>query len=150
MIELRLSELPIAAASFVAGRVFLQSEQVIQKKKELYQEYLDNCITAHDAYKQDSATNLDLDAIAPKGDFFLYASQEVIVLAGKHVQSLEQAFESIDDETEALHPHFKASVRIYNRMLIEMRRDVLGWSWQGLKERAVGSKRARKMLEENK
>lgn len=151
MIDIGLGEISIAIVSFVAGRVFVQSEAVLVQKKRTYQEYLDVCLTAHDAYKQTAANDekaeppvIDLDVIRPKGEFFLYASQEVIILAGQHVETLAAAYSEIDESTEALHPAFTKSVQAYNRMLVAMRRDVMGWSLQGISERIFGFKRARK------
>jgi hypothetical protein len=151
--DIGLGEISIAIVSFVAGRLFVQSEAVLVQKKKVYQEYLDNCLTAQDAYKQFSDSEvppsdqvINLDNIRPKGEFFLYASQEVIVLAGQHVETLGAAFNEIDQSSEALHPAFTNSVQAYNRMLMAMRKDVLGWSIQGLLERIFGYGRARKLL----
>lgn len=153
MIDLGFGELFIAAASFLIGKLYFQSESILLKKKEIYQEYLDACTTAHEAYKEaghdqeasdESLTHLE--KVRPRGEFFLYASQEVIILAGLHIETLSAAFTEIDQSTEALHPAFKASIQAYNRMLIAMRRDVLGWSIQGISERFFGSARARNLL----
>ena len=139
----------MAAASFVAGRLFVQSENIISKKREVYQAYLDKCLTAHDAYKQGSQDEIDFDDLKPSGDFFLYASQEVIVLVGLHVDSLNEAFDQIDNDTDALHPAFKTSITKYNSVLAAMRRDVLAWSIHGIYEKMFGDKRARKLLNDS-
>lgn len=151
--DIGLGEISIAIVSFIAGRLFVQSEAVLLQKKKVYQEYLDNCLTAQEAYKQVADTDalpsdhvIDLENIRPRGEFFLYASQEVIVLAGQHVETLGAAFTKIDRSTEALHPAFTNSAHAYNRMLKAMRKDVLGWSIQGLFERIFGYGRARKVL----
>jgi hypothetical protein len=151
--DVGLGEISIAIVSFIVGRLFVQSEAVLVQKKKIYQEYLEVCLTAHDAYKQiDGAEEptadylIDLERIRPKGEFFLYASQEVIILAGQHVDTLGTAYDEIDKSTEALHPAFTNSIQAYNRMLVSMRQDVLGWSFQGLVERIFGYRRARKLL----
>jgi hypothetical protein len=153
VIDLGFGGLLIAAASFLIGKLYFQSESILLKKKEIYQEHLDACATAHEAYKQaghDKEVSqkwlAHLESIRPRGEFFLYASQEVIILSGQHIDTLSAAFAEIDQSTEALHPAFKDSIQAYNRMLIAMRRDVLGWSIQGISERFFGSKRARRLL----
>jgi hypothetical protein len=153
VIEIGLGEVSIAVVSFITGKLFVQSEAVLAQKKKIYQEYLDVCLTAHDAYKQsaenpekDDQVIVDLEKIRPKGEFFLYASQEIIILAGLHVETLSKAYGEIDETTEALHPAFTTSIQAYNRMLIAMRRDVMGWSFQGIFERVFGDRKARKLL----
>jgi hypothetical protein len=140
----------IAVASFIAGRVFLQTEAVLLQKRKVYQEYLEVCLTAHEAYKQSADNTEDvhaqLEKLKPKGEFFLYASRPVIILCGLHVQSLEKAFVEVDETSQPVHPAFARSITCYNQMLAEMRRDVLGWSLQGMVERFFGSSRARKLL----
>ena len=140
--------LALAIVSFFAGRIVVQSENVVLKKKEIYQEYLNKCLTAHDAYKQGDPVTPDwsIDNLAPTGEFFLYAAQDVIILAGRHVESLGKAFDQINNETEALHPAFTTSIQAYNSMLVAMRRDVLGFSIQGISEYLFGSPRAKKLL----
>ncbi|MFT5798415.1 MAG: hypothetical protein ACI84R_002482 [Candidatus Azotimanducaceae bacterium] len=150
MIEIGLGGLVLAAITFVAGRLFVQSENIILKKREVYEEYLDKCITAHDAYKQNPNNEIDLEHIAPKGDFFLYASQEVIILVGRHIDSLGDAFSKIDDQTAPLDPTFQKSITKYNAVLKAMRYDVLGWSIHGIYERIFGDRRARNLLNEPK
>ena len=133
--------------SFFAGRIIVQSENVVLKKREIYQGYLNKCITAHDAYKQGDpgVLAITIENLAPTGEFFLYAAQDVIILAGRHVESIGAAFDQIDRESEALHPAFTASIRAYNSMLASMRRDVLGFSIQGISERLIGSPRAKRL-----
>jgi hypothetical protein len=157
VINIGLGEISIAVVSFIAGRLFVQSEAVLTQKKKVYQDYLDVCLTAHEAYKQTATESgaadqvvVDLESIRPKGEFFLYASQEVIILAGRHIDTLTSAYTEIDQSTEALHPAFTHSIQAYNRMLVAMRRDVLGWSIQGIMEKAFGSMKARRLLKQQK
>jgi hypothetical protein len=82
VINIGLGEISIAVVSFIAGRLFVQSEAVLTQKKKVYQDYLDVCLTAHEAYKQTATESgaadqvvVDLESIRPKGEFFLYASQ---------------------------------------------------------------------------
>jgi hypothetical protein len=148
MFEIGLGTILVAALTFVAGKFYAQSESVLGEKKRVYTDYLALCPTAHDAYKQDG--KWEVKPFEMKPEFYLYASNDVIILAGRHLGTVDSAFSQITVDTPPLHPAFQSSVQAHNRMLIAMRRDLLGLSFHGFKERLIGSPSAKKLIAEDK
>lgn len=118
----------VSILSFLLGRVFSQSERVIEQKKTAYENFLNDCPAPNEAYG-------DLEEIVGQKSFqrglgvlSLYASPEALLAAQNYFEKLAAAAEILKPDSEALDPAFREVYKAYNSMLFEMRRDALVWS----------------------
>lgn len=124
----------IAMISFLLGRIFNQSEVILSEKRRVYEEFLRVCPMPNDAYS-DATSSIDtewLNALRSiQSVLMLYASVNVGLAISRYLQIFSEALEKLTPESEPLHPVFKELAKAQNDIVLEMRRDALGWSMFG-------------------
>ncbi|OIQ38510.1 MAG: hypothetical protein BM560_19035 [Roseobacter sp. MedPE-SWde] len=129
-----LGGLILAILGFGFGRIFNQAEAVLAEKRRVYEEFLKGIPSPNDAYVQCSDTVSEERADAVKkhyGPLMLYAAPTVALAASRYLQAFEQADIELSPESEPLHPKFRDLAKAQNDLILEMRRDALGWSMFG-------------------
>ena len=117
----------VSILSFLLGKVFSQSEKILEHKKAVYERFLMNCPTPNDTYGMDEGSALETygDFNRLVGLLSIYASEEVLLAARDYLQKWAEASEILTVDSPALVEEFKTVAAGYNRMVLEMRRDVL-------------------------
>jgi hypothetical protein len=108
------------------GKVFSQSEKILDRKREAYKDFLNFCPSPNEAHLD---TEVDITEIQRKiGVLTLYASLESTQFAAKYFGDFASAQEVLRDIVDPGHPEFIKVVTSYNRMVWAMRNDAMTWS----------------------
>lgn len=122
----------LAVFSFLMGKLYSQSEKVLAEKRRVYEELLRSFPVPNDAYEEWSP-ELELERLSQFrkefGPFLLYATSSVLLAASIYQEKFEQVDHELHPDSEALHPSFKELAKAHNDLILEMRRDALGWSF---------------------
>jgi len=124
----------LTAFGYFFGRMFSQSEAVLAEKRRVYEQFLVKCPMAVSSYRefdpnQDALGN---DVMQEEfGRLMLYASPDVTFAITRYIEKLQLADEHLGPDSPALHPMFTDAAKAQNDIVLEMRRDALGWSMFG-------------------
>ncbi|WP_368186446.1 hypothetical protein [Aestuariibius sp. HNIBRBA575] len=124
----------VAAIGFVFGRIFSQAEAVLAEKRRIYEEFLMDAPAPNDAYYEIDADELHRKTLALNkvhSKLMLYASHRVLFAASQYLSKYQEAQDELTIDSGSLHPRFKAAAKAQNDLILEMRRDALGWSTFG-------------------
>ncbi|SMC80675.1 hypothetical protein [Primorskyibacter flagellatus] len=116
----------LSALSFLFGKIFAQSERILDQKRKAYETFLTRCPAPDEAH-----TNVDLKSPEfqrSAGLLTLYSSPKVTLYAAEYFQKFEEAQPELVEISEPGHPRFIEVMSYYNRMVWEMRSDVMMWS----------------------
>ena len=116
--------------AFLFGRMFSQSEAVLSEKRRVYEEFLVACPMPNTAYEEFDPDRLN-SFKSEYAKLMLYAEPAVVLCISRYMNLLNEADEILGPDSEALHPAFKAAAKAHNDIILEMRRDALGWSMFG-------------------
>ncbi|MDB6452463.1 hypothetical protein [Falsirhodobacter sp. 20TX0035] len=123
--------LSISAISFVAGRVFSQSEAILADKRRVYEKFLVSCPVPNDVYLLED----DPERLKRMKNFqdayqtmLLYAAPSVVIAVSIYLEKFAAADAAISPNTAPLHTSFKSASVAHNDVILEMRRDGLAWS----------------------
>jgi len=117
--------LAIAILSFLLGKIFSQSEKVLDQKRKAYEAFLSVCPSPNEAHQE---VDLTIEFQRKLGILSIYGSAEVVTHAGKYLESFDVTQEQLVDVIEAGHPAFLKLMTDYNRMVWAMRTDAMSWS----------------------
>lgn len=117
----------VSIISFLVGKSYKQSEQVIAEKRRVYESFLRVCPAPNEAH-------LDLDIFDTElqryiGVLTVYASPEVTKFAGEYFAEFAEAQAVLCGVEKPGHPAFLKLMTHYNRMVWAMRNDALMWSF---------------------
>ncbi|WP_291730639.1 hypothetical protein [Leisingera sp. F5] len=133
-VALGFGGLLLAAFSFLFGRMFSQSEAVLADKRRVYEEFLVACPGPNEACK-DWTPEREIERAdtfqAFYGKLCLYAAPPVMQAVNRYLVLLDEADKLLSPNSEALHPAFQEAAKAHNDIILEMRRDALGWSMFG-------------------
>ncbi|WP_299208625.1 hypothetical protein [uncultured Tateyamaria sp.] len=120
--------------AFWFGRIASQSEKVLDHKKRVYEDFLEKCPTAQDAYGLSEEQLITAIAYFDKklGVLSLYAQPAVLIAARNYFAEFAKAADALDLNSPPLHDAFQAAAAAYNDLVYEMRRDAMSWSIFGL------------------
>jgi hypothetical protein len=129
-----IAGLIISMVSFVLGRVFAQSETILSEKRRVYEEFLRACPKPNDSY-----TTFDQDQTDSRFDqmmgvyavLMFYAAPSVAHAIKHYLGAFAEADQQLNPESAALHPSYQRLAMAHNDIILEMRRDALGWSMFG-------------------
>lgn len=112
--------------SFMFGKIFSQSENILDRKREAYGAFLRFCPAPNEAH-----SNNEMDATQFQreiGILTVYASPEVLKNSSSYFSSFAEAQEQLSGIQTAGHPAFIRVMTEYNRMVWAMRTDAMAWS----------------------
>ncbi|WP_417267951.1 hypothetical protein [Celeribacter baekdonensis] len=121
-----LSGLALSVVSFVFGKIFSQSENILDRKREAYKAFLRFCPAPNEAHSEDMILHTDFQREI--GILTVYASMDVLKFAGEYFNKFADAQETLVNVEEAGHPIFIDLMTSYNRMVWAMRNDAMTWS----------------------
>jgi len=132
---LGLGGLLLSVLSFLVGKLFSQSEKILDHKREAYSSFLKLCPVPNEAHFADK--QIDFAMMREIGVLSLYASPEATKLAAEYFDGFANAQEELVDVAEPGHPEYLKVMTKYNRMVWAMRNDVMTWSIFAPKKSAV-------------
>ena len=118
----------------VFGRIFSQSEVVLAEKRRVYETFLVECPSPTEAYidwTEEVEADRQKRLSKVQGPLLLYGSVTVALAFGIYLERFGEADQLLTSQSPALHPAYKALAKAQNDMVLEMRRDALGWSFFG-------------------
>ena len=116
----------VSALSFLLGKVFSQSEVVLDQKRQAYKDFLEFCPSPNEVHFEETVSPVELQRRV--GVLTLYGSQKALLLAGKYFEDFADAQPGLIGKDIAGHPEFLKVMTSYNRMVWEMRNDAMTWS----------------------
>nr|GGH97637.1 hypothetical protein GCM10011355_19340 [Aquisalinus luteolus] len=108
------------------GRVFNQSELVLGEKRRIYESFLIICPTPNDAYGDDLP--LSKEYIDAHTLLRFYGEPNVHLAVNRYMDLFLEAQKVLSMDSDPLDSKFKELARAHNDIILEMRRDALGWS----------------------
>ena len=131
-----LGGLLLTAIGFIFGRVSNQSEAVLAEKRRVYEAFLQGTPSPEDAY--DELTDEQLVERSKRfrevqGPLLLYASPSVSLALAIYLQAFHEADTELTKSSPELHSAYKKAAKAQNDLILEMRRDALGWSVFGFR-----------------
>jgi len=121
-----VGSLVLAAVSFLLGKVFSQSERVLDQKREAYERFLAKCPAPNEAHCEREPDFMGLQRDI--GVLSIYGSKEALIAAGEYFTVFASAQPVLTHVEEPGHPEFLRVMKSYNKMVWEMRKDALTWS----------------------
>jgi len=121
----------ISALSFLMGRMFAQSEAILDEKRRIYEEFLRACPKPNDAYAAAAEGNSDA-RFERMGEvqsvLALYAAPNVALAVKHYFEAFGEADGLLTETSPPRHPAFLKAAKAHNDLILEMRRDALSWS----------------------
>ncbi|KFE35963.1 hypothetical protein [Thioclava atlantica] len=112
--------------SFVGGKIFSQSENILDRKREAYKAFLRFCPAPNEAHDAERVNTTELQREI--GILTVYASRDVLKFAAAYFTAFAEAQEKLVGVEIAGHPAFIKLMTDYNRMVWAMRNDAMMWS----------------------
>ena len=119
----------LSALSFVFGRIFAQSENILDRKREAYSDFLKFCPAPNEAHFPDTIPDFG-EMQRQIGTLTLYGSPDVCKFAGEYFEQFSKSNEILVEVElpEVGHPEFLKTMTSYNQMIWAMRNDAMTWS----------------------
>jgi hypothetical protein len=111
---------------FLVGKIFSQTEQVIEQKRRVYEKFLEVCPAPNEAHTDRQFEAVDFQR--QMGVLTLYASRDSLQFAAEYFQVFADAQSLLVNVHTPGHPKFIEVMTAYNRMVWSMRTDVMAWS----------------------
>lgn len=121
-----LASLGLAPIGFVFGKIFAQSEKILDHKRSVYEAFLERCPAPQEAHTETDFSDADFQRTL--GLLTLYGSQDVLQFAGEYFDVFSDAQSTLIDVATPGHPKFIEVMSYYNRMVWAMRVDATTWS----------------------
>ncbi|WP_375550940.1 hypothetical protein [Rhodophyticola porphyridii] len=116
----------VSALGFLFGRMFAQSERILDIKRDTYRSFLERCPAPNEAHFETTLSEAEVQREI--GLMSIYASPEVIKFVGEYFAQFAQSQPLLLNVDQAGHPEFFKVMTSYNRMIWAMRHDALAWS----------------------
>jgi hypothetical protein len=116
----------VGALAFLFGRIFAQSERVLDQKRKVYEDFLRLCPAPNEAHCETEFDSIEMQRSI--GLVSLYGSAEVATSAANYFKVFANGQELLTGVKEAGHPEFIIVMTAYNRMIWKMRTNVMAWS----------------------
>ncbi|ASP20631.1 hypothetical protein ANTHELSMS3_01946 [Antarctobacter heliothermus] len=123
---LGLGALLLSLVSFLSGKVFSQSEKVLDQKRKAYETFLRECPGPNEAHSSVDIMSTEFQRVT--GLLTLYASNDALQYSSEYFLKFVEAQEELQGVSITGHPKFVEVMTYYNRMVWAMRRDVMAWS----------------------
>jgi len=121
-----LGGISVSIASFLFGKIFSQSENILEQKRRVYEQFILVCPSPQEAHSCDVVVSIELQRQI--GILCIYGSPDVAKFAGDYFSEFGTAQEILIDVAEPGHPKFLELMTNYNRLIWAMRTDAMTWS----------------------
>lgn len=118
--------LALSILSFLFGKVFSQSENILDKKRDAYRSFLRVCPAPNEAHFAEFELGAEMQR--EMGILSLYASPDAVKFAAQYFSAFADAQVTLIGIEEPGHPEFLRLMTSYNRMIWAMRNDAMTWS----------------------
>jgi hypothetical protein len=116
----------LSAVTFALGKIFSQSENILDRKREIYASFLKLCPAPNEAHSEEF---FDFQAMQREmGVLTIYGSPDALKFAADYFNQFAISQEILAGVEEAGHPEFFKVMTAYNRMVWAMRVDTMTWS----------------------
>ncbi len=117
----------VSIFTFFLGKSYTQTENVIAEKRRVYAEFIKVCPGPNEAHSEVDLISVELQRFL--GILTIYGSPDVIKFAGEYFNQFSIAQPELQGIEHAGHTAFLKLMTCYNRMIWEMRKDALMWSF---------------------
>ncbi len=116
----------ISAFAYMIGRIFSQSERVLDQKRKSYEDFLRLCPGPNEAHSSEPMDIVQMQRAL--GVLSLYGSSDALEFASVYFTEWPKAQSKLVNVTAPGHPDFLELATHYNRMVWAMRKDAMTWS----------------------
>ncbi|MEP3034400.1 MAG: hypothetical protein ABJO67_08655, partial [Pseudoruegeria sp.] len=109
----------LSLATFLLGKIYAQTEIILDRKRDAYREFLSQCPCPNEAHTEVAQDYMGFQRNL--GVLTIYGSKESLECAGKYFTEFASAQEVLIHVETAGHPAFIKLMTCYNKMIWEMR-----------------------------